>query len=866
VANWAWGPSVAIDIKGNTAYIGNGYSFQILDISNLSAPVIVGEYATDQLISDVRLQGDSVAFVCNWAGLSIFNVSHPSTPVKLSEIALWGCNRVIPTDSFAYVASGGLMNIIDITDLNNPFIRSQAAGDGGSGAKDQIAFYKGRYVFLGDPDPPSADRIYVYDCSNPDNIQELPSVPTTWGSFAVRDQSDILLVGGTRRIKIYDITNPSASSLIAIDSLGTGYPMVDAITVSDYNTDYPYDVAFAVSESKWLYTIDIAAYRQPHVMDSIPAVINGSYAGVNLPLLAQGIVGMATYGAVFLVDSHDPYNLQAKSVFVTGGNGPMDIALKGHFAYLADGIGGLSILDITDPTHPTRVGSMLFDGGTATAITVKDSYAYIGGGSGMRIVDISNPTVPIQIGMASTTTPIGIRVEGNTAYVAIYKSAVVVFDVSNPGSPLRIATIPASVYHVDVIDSLLYMACIDSMVVMNVKDPHHPSRITKTDIYTESIVTDSLYTYTGGWGLTIFNFTSPDSIRVISSSNGAETEFLAKSGKYVFLSQTGGIVAYDVGNPVTPQVVGSYYPNSGDYIGIAADDRYIYSCELNAGLKIFENKLVSQQQTYSFNPGWNMVSVSSFPPGVSAESKDSLFPFSSSGAFAYRAGYVEADTIERGLGYWLKFDSSRTMAITAQTVYADTISVGSGWNMIGSISIPVPVSRIGSIPGSIVTSQFFTLSGTGGYQIADTIWPGKGYWVRLNGPASLIMPVEVLSGRETTTNRIRIVATSERPPSIPNSERTALAKQNPKHFALGQNYPNPFNPSTRISYSIPHTSDVSLIVYDLLGREVARLVQGTKPPGDYSVTWNATNVPSGVYYYRLAVGSFVETKKMVVMK
>jgi uncharacterized protein (TIGR02145 family) len=88
----------------------------------------------------------------------------------------------------------------------------------------------------------------------------------------------------------------------------------------------------------------------------------------------------------------------------------------------------------------------------------------------------------------------------------------------------------------------------------------------------------------------------------------------------------------------------------------------------------------------------------------------------------------------------------------------------------------------------------------------------------------------------------------------------------PKEFFLLQNYPNPFNPQTKISFSVPKESYITLKVYDLLGREVATLVQDTKQQGEYSVTWNADNVPSGVYFYKLLAGDFVETKKMVLMK
>jgi hypothetical protein len=85
-------------------------------------------------------------------------------------------------------------------------------------------------------------------------------------------------------------------------------------------------------------------------------------------------------------------------------------------------------------------------------------------------------------------------------------------------------------------------------------------------------------------------------------------------------------------------------------------------------------------------------------------------------------------------------------------------------------------------------------------------------------------------------------------------------------FRLSPNYPNPFNPSTQITYSVPKATNATLKVYDVLGREIAVLVNERKQPGEYKVTWNAEGVPSGVYFYRLVAGDFIGTKKMVVMK
>ena len=90
--------------------------------------------------------------------------------------------------------------------------------------------------------------------------------------------------------------------------------------------------------------------------------------------------------------------------------------------------------------------------------------------------------------------------------------------------------------------------------------------------------------------------------------------------------------------------------------------------------------------------------------------------------------------------------------------------------------------------------------------------------------------------------------------------------QVPAAFSLSQNYPNPFNPTTVIHYTVPKTSLVNLSVFNLLGQEVKTLVNEEKSPGEYEVRFDGSNLPSGIYFYRLVAGDFVKTMKMLLMK
>ena len=124
--------------------------------------------------------------------------------------------------------------------------------------------------------------------------------------------------------------------------------------------------------------------------------------------------------------------------------------------------------------------------------------------------------------------------------------------------------------------------------------------------------------------------------------------------------------------------------------------------------------------------------------------------------------------------------------------------------------------------------------------------------VRLQDETGKEINENVKSGEEITISKTTI------------NKLIVTGKLIPDVYALEQNYPNPFNPSTTIKYHIPELSFVTLKVYDVLGNEIATLINEKKSIGSFDIKFDATGLPSGIYFYRLRVGSFVETKKMVL--
>lgn len=254
---------------------------------------------------------------------------------------------------------------------------------------------------------------------------------------------------------------------------------------------------------------------------------------------------------------------------------------------------------------------------------------------------------------------------------------------------------------------------------------------------------------------------------------------------------------------------------------------------------------------------WNLVSL---PVDPSNKSVASVFPSApADSAFSFSGtSYLTSEQLIPGAGYWLKFGEAETVPITGTQLSSITVAVAAGWNIIGSVSNPVIAADITSDPGSLVTSEFFSYDGR--YRSAATIEPGKGYWVRTASSGTLILS----STSHSSANRIQIMPQSELPPSPPLISGEGITGEALSSFMLHQNYPNPFNPTTTITFTVARQTHVSLRIFNLLGQEVHVLADGIVAEGKHEMSWNARNLPTGIYFYRLRAADFSATGKLVL--
>jgi hypothetical protein len=168
-------------------------------------------------------------------------------------------------------------------------------------------------------------------------------------------------------------------------------------------------------------------------------------------------------------------------------------------------------------------------------------------------------------------------------------------------------------------------------------------------------------------------------------------------------------------------------------------------------------------------------------------------------------------------------------------------------------------------PNGSSTNYYFEYGTTSSYGLRTSI-------LNAGSGTSAINVIVSLSGLTTYTEyHYRLVATNAYGTAMGGDATFILTSAEgelnglPEVFSLSQNYPNPFNPTTKIQYQLPKVSSISLKVLNTLGEVVATLVEGSKGPGSYVVEW-APQLPSGIYFYRLQAGEFVETKKMILLR
>ena len=331
------------------------------------------------------------------------------------------------------------------------------------------------------------------------------------------------------------------------------------------------------------------------------------------------------------------------------------------------------------------------------------------------------------------------------------------------------------------------------------------------------------------------------------------------------------VFAYNVGyTPVT-----TVTPGDGYWMKHLVADTLNTGDEWPAeGIQIVAHNPINAQA------GWNLIGgfeqdvlvsgITTNPPGLQQGS-----------VFGYSAGYSEATELNPGYGYWIKLSAAGNIILPTSSFnnnFSKTKTNRDSWGKIILTDADGMSYTLYALNENVNLSEY-DLPPLPPSEIFDVRFGSGRFAENLNGLThSIIMqgldyPVTIKADAVTillqdeTGQKLNTVLNSGDQVVINDLDKVFVSGDVlPVKFALEQNYPNPFNPITTIKYSIPQNSQLTLKVYDILGSEVATLVNEEKPAGVYEVEFNATKYSSGIYFYQLQAGSFVETKKMILVK
>ena len=296
LGRWAWGPCEAVDVKGNHAYIGNGQTFQVLDLTDPVSPLLIGEYVTASYLYDIRVQ-DSLAFVATGSSLLIIDVSNPYVPRKLAEV-FTGHNvtRLALSDSIVYVAGpGDIIEAIDVSSPANPQTRGSYTPIGGGRYIDLFAA-RGHLVYMADRE---FTALVMVDASNPDTLRMGPHF-SYFGFPSAGCVSDTLLficVQGAgiavSQTMILSVAVPD--SPVYLGSVDVSLSSIKSITAKG-------STAYVGTSSGEVFTIDISMPSAPVVVNKYVPALSELFGGRAMSTSGSNLV-VAQYSGVRVFDT-----------------------------------------------------------------------------------------------------------------------------------------------------------------------------------------------------------------------------------------------------------------------------------------------------------------------------------------------------------------------------------------------------------------------------------------------------------------------------------------------------------------------------------------------------------------------------------
>jgi len=637
------------------------------------------------------------------------------------------------------------------------------------------------------------------------------------------------------------------------------------ITGDNHNIAVANQCAYIYGDNDKLRIITVADPANPQLIGEIPiaAEVNNIWVEADYIYAAAGILGM------LIIDISNPHAPEIISRFDTDGV-TESIVVRNDIAYLAErhvypSSRPFQVVNVADRYNPGLVGYLTNDLGWNHDMVVDGDYAYLANSyEGLIIIDISNGAHPSIIAQIDNNVyPWNLSKAGNYLFMDYVFDTLQVFDISTPTSPYQVGSYQPEVHMRDfsIADGYLYIAGA-GLPILDISDVENITQASgyDTPASTPSVfmVGDYLYAVETYSGFNIHSLTDPINPAIAYQYELPEQFYSFYLHNNSLYSPAGMQLAeIDVSNPAEPGEPNYYNLDRGFY-EMSIDEPYICLNSFSDGICIYEK--------------------------VSPDSLEFIRSFETD---SYSFGAL----IDNGLGY---FAQSFILNIYDLSNPADSVVLAGIWPSCGPGRLYL---HDGFIFTQLVDGQRST-----GVSVIDVNDPSNpveldimnfpDYLININLDGDLafflIHPNElhifdmadpynpVFLCNYTTPGYIEEVCKHNDYLYVANSSSLIILRfsptgieqvaEIPNAFSLSPNYPNPFNANTTIRYNLPYAADVTLDIYDILGRKVQTLFNDFQPAGQHAMIWKAKDLSSGVYFYKITAGEFSKKATMTLIK
>jgi hypothetical protein len=593
-----------------------------------------------------------------------------------------------------------------------------------------------------------------------------------------------------------------------------------------------------------------------------------------------------TSAGIYVFDVSDPPNpIEVENVYLGDNILVDDVTVYEERLYITWGDGwgnyGIKIYDISNPNNLQLLGSHeLVDASNgAIEISVSGDYAYVAvHSSSLRILDVSNPSSIQQVGIYSfwfNDISHGVKIQGNHAYMSIAGSNIPglwIINVSNPYSPQSEGYCYAHwSLGVDVADNHAFLAAKEAGIhSIDITDPLNPFDLGSygEEYYLKCIDIDSNYAYVGNgyYHFNVYDISNPyDPMEVYKfpSSNwaGVISDIVVQDNYAIEATWYDGLYVFDIMNPLDPQEIG--YCEIGEITNdIVVTSNYCYIANDASGLKIVDISdptnpyLVSQLNTDGNIKGLDIAENYAY---ITDSGQD----------WDFRIVDISDPLNPRLLG-----GCDTPYYPEAIAVRGDYAFIGEWGDSVFSVlnientHSPFLVTSLGPVGYAIdvfLSNNYAYVSCTDdGLYIYDITDPNEpfiaGYYDTWGESWSMSVSANLIY---LADHHYFSIYNNE---LILNTENNQKNCVHPSSFTLHPSFPNPFNPATTLNFQLPHATSVELNVYDIIGNLVKTLSSGWHPPGSHQVTFNASDLSSGIYFVHFVASDFQQTQKLVLMK